>query len=70
MLLFSPLDAQANAGEGVRLEDYTGDKVDLSSMKGITACVELATNPDVVAEMEELVSLWCKQIEQVRHFHL
>lgn len=63
--LFFVLDAQANAGEGVRLVDYTGDKIDLSAVRTITDCIQLAANPDVVADMEDLLTVWCKQIEQV-----
>lgn len=44
---------------------YKGEKVKLTQTKGISDCIQLATNPDVVADMEELVCEWCHQIEQV-----
>ena len=64
-LLFYP-GAQANAGEGVTLEDYQGDKVNLDSIKAVSECIQLASNPDIVGDMEDIASVWCKQIEQVR----
>lgn len=65
MHIYKHTDAQANAGEGVRLADYDGDKIDLAGVKGISECIQLASNPEVVSEMEDLVSIWSKQIEQV-----
>lgn len=60
--------AQANAGEGVRLAAYEGDKVNFAKVKGITECVQLAACPDVVSDMEDLAIIWCKQIEQVHNW--
>ena len=57
--------AQANAGEGVRLEGYPGEKIDVASIRSIQECIALAANPDVVSDMEDLATIWCKQIEQV-----
>ncbi|WAQ93677.1 DYH8-like protein, partial [Mya arenaria] len=57
--------AQANAGEGVRLAEYEGAKVDIAAVKGFTECIQLASNPDVVADMEDLTNIWCRQIEQI-----
>ncbi|XP_053374157.1 dynein axonemal heavy chain 8-like [Mercenaria mercenaria] len=57
--------AQANAGEGVRLVEYTGDKVNLYAIKELNECINLASDPDVVSDMEDLTSQWCKQIEQI-----
>ena len=59
------LGAQANAGEGVRLAPCTSEKVNLAEIKTAGDCIQAAANPDMVAEMEALASVWCKQIEQV-----
>ena len=57
--------AQANAGEGVILEDYQGDKISIDMIKNVSECIQHASNPDIVSDMEEVAAVWCKQIEQV-----
>lgn len=59
--------AQANAGEGIVLEDYQGNKIDLGSIREVSECIQLASNPDVVSDMEDITTVWCQQIEQVSH---
>ncbi|XP_052240013.1 dynein axonemal heavy chain 8-like isoform X2 [Dreissena polymorpha] len=57
--------AEANAGEGTRLQDYEGDKINLACVRNITDCIQHSSNPDVVADLEDLATVWCKQIEQI-----
>ena len=63
LILF--IGAQANAGEGVVLEEYQGDKIKIYDIKAVSECIQHASNPDIVCDMEEIASVWCKQIEQV-----
>lgn len=58
--------AEANSGEGVRLAKNNSDKVNLKEVKTVLDCIPVASNPEIVADMEDLASTWCKQIEQVR----
>eukprot|EP00105_Crassostrea_gigas_P037004 XP_019921152.1 PREDICTED: dynein heavy chain 8, axonemal [Crassostrea gigas] len=57
--------AQANSGEGVRLAKNTSEKVNLKEIKTVSDCIPISSNPDIVADMEDLASTWCKQIEQI-----
>ncbi|OWF42162.1 dynein heavy chain 8, axonemal-like [Mizuhopecten yessoensis] len=57
--------AQANAGEGVHLVKCTSDKVNLAEIVTINDCIDVAANPEVVSDMEDLAMAWCKQIEQI-----
>lgn len=41
------------------------EKIDLSKMKSAQDCITSASNPEILTELEELVTIWCKQIEQV-----
>lgn len=47
----------------VRLQ--TTSNVDLFAIKTAQDCTGAAANPEIVSELEELVTVWCKQIEQV-----
>uniref|UniRef100_F6PHB9 AAA+ ATPase domain-containing protein n=1 Tax=Ciona intestinalis TaxID=7719 RepID=F6PHB9_CIOIN len=55
--------AQMNVDGAVRLVECTD--VDLDSIKSAADCAEAAKDPDIVSKLEELVSGWRKQIEQV-----
>ncbi|KAK3588116.1 hypothetical protein CHS0354_012173 [Potamilus streckersoni] len=58
--------AQAYAREGIMLEESTSEKVLLNEpTMNISQCIQLASNPDVVADMEVLATKWCRQIEQI-----
>lgn len=57
--------AQANAGEGIKLTDNTSEKINLLEIKGVTECIQVASIPEIVSDMEDLASIWCRQIEQV-----
>lgn len=52
-----------NVDGAVRLHEAT--EVDLDSLKSPADCGAAAKDPDTVAKLEELVSCWRKQIEQV-----
>lgn len=64
--MLSCVGAQANAGEGIILEDYQGDAVDLDRIRAVSECIQHASNPDIVSDMEDIATVWCKQIEQVQ----
>lgn len=66
----SSKDAQANSGEGVRLAKNTSEKVNLKEIKTVSDCIPISSNPDIVADMEDLASTWCKQIEQVNYVNM
>ncbi|XP_077975281.1 dynein axonemal heavy chain 8-like [Styela clava] len=55
--------AQMNIDGAVRLSEST--TVDLTKYSSPQECTEAANDPEVVVALEELVSGWCKQIEQV-----
>uniref|UniRef100_H2YUI8 AAA+ ATPase domain-containing protein n=1 Tax=Ciona savignyi TaxID=51511 RepID=H2YUI8_CIOSA len=55
--------AQMNVDGAVRLVECTD--VDLDKIKTATDCAEAAKDPETVLKLEELVSGWRKQIEQV-----
>ncbi|XP_056012226.1 dynein axonemal heavy chain 8-like [Ostrea edulis] len=57
--------AQANSGEGVQLAKCTSEKINIREVGTVSKCIQLAANSDIVTEMEDLVSTWCKQIEQI-----
>lgn len=63
---FDVTDAQANSGECVRLASNTSEKINLQDIKTAHDCIQAAANPDIVSDVEELATVWCKQIEQVR----
>ena len=52
-----------NVDGAVHLQDYI--EVDLSNIKGAAECAVAAKDADMVSKLEELVSGWRKQIEQV-----
>ena len=41
------------------------DNLDLSTFRTQQDCVQAAGSPEVVSAVEEVVTVWCKQIEQV-----
>ncbi|CAH1796663.1 unnamed protein product [Owenia fusiformis] len=55
--------AQVSAEGVVRLRECEG--VDLESMQSAKDCINAAANPETMAILEDVVSSWCKQIEQV-----
>ncbi|XP_052061669.1 dynein axonemal heavy chain 8-like [Mytilus californianus] len=57
--------AQANSGECVRLASNTSEKINLQEIKTAQDCIQAAANPDIVCDVEELATVWCKQIEQI-----
>ncbi|XP_062602161.1 dynein axonemal heavy chain 8-like, partial [Saccostrea cucullata] len=57
--------AQANSGEGVRLAKSTSGRINLKEVRTVSDCIPVASNPDIVADMEDLASTWCRQIEQI-----
>ena len=67
-LLFASADvlhvgAQISSESLVQLQSATS--VDLSAIRTAQDCMMAATNPDTLSELEKLVTIWCKQIEQV-----
>lgn len=42
------------------------EAVDVFSLATASDCVNAAGNPDTVEALEDLVTSWCKEIEQVR----
>lgn len=68
-MYLSSKGAQANSGEGVRLAKNTSEKVNLKEIKTVSDCIPISSNPDIVADMEDLASTWCKQIEQVNYVY-
>lgn len=52
-----------NVDGAVRLSECT--TVDLDKLQTPAECTAAANEPDTVSALEELVSDWCKQIEQV-----
>ena len=55
--------AQASTESGVQLEQ--SEEVDLDSIQTAQDCITSASNPEIVSQLERLVLVWCKQIEQV-----
>ena len=63
-MLYFILGAELSADGVVRLTKCDG--IDLSVINTAHDCITAAANPEVLPQLEHLVSLWCKQIEQVR----
>ena len=55
--------AQQSVEGVVRLK--MSESIDMSAITSAQDCIDAATNPDMLASIEELVAIWCKQIEQV-----
>ena len=41
------------------------DEVDMTNYKTASDCINAATNPELVAQLEGVVTTWCKQVVQV-----
>ena len=61
-LLF--LGAQLSAEEVVKLVEC--EKVDLNTLQRAQDCINAAGNQETLLVLEELVTHWCKQVEQVK----
>ena len=45
------------------------EKVDMKTIGTAQDCIGAAGNADTVSKLEEVVLIWCKQIEQVLNKH-
>lgn len=65
--LFPVLDGLVGAQlsvEGMVLLELCPE-VNMSEINSAQDCIQAAANPDIVASLEQTVTYWCKQIEQV-----
>ena len=58
--------AQTNVSGAIQLCDCT--TVDIEGLSTAADCILAASNTEIVDAFEELVSVWCKDIEQVMNF--
>ena len=56
--------AQTNVSGAIQLRDC--ETVDIDGLNTAADCMLAAANPEIVDAFDELVTFWCKDIEQVK----
>lgn len=61
--IYCLLGAQQSISDAVHLSLETS--VDLSSLSTSEGCIAASKNPETIASLEQLVGIWCQQVEEV-----
>ena len=64
--LYFFLGVYGSVNEAIKL--YPCEVIDVSSLEGPADYQAVASNPEILSSLDELMHSWCKQIEKVSSF--